>query len=76
MVAPDGALPRTGLPPDWEKALSAAFVEIPGYGTRASTALVVGTDGTVRFTERSFGEGGTPLGEVREVFEARAKPTT
>jgi uncharacterized protein with NRDE domain len=67
-VAPDGALPATGLPPDWERALSAAFVELPGYGTRASTALVVGADATARFSERSFGVGGALLGEVREVF--------
>lgn len=73
-AAPDGALPATGLPLDWERALSAAFVELPGYGTRASTALVLGTDGAARFTERSFGKGGTPLGEVREVFEVDATP--
>ena len=71
-TAPDDALPATGLPLDWERALSAAFVELPGYGTRASTALVVGADGRVRFTERTFGEGGAPLGEVREAFEVRA----
>ena len=74
-VAPDGALPKTGLPPDWEKALSAAFVELPGYGTRASTALVVGGDRTALFKEKSFGAGGAPLGEVREVFELGAMPT-
>ncbi len=73
-TAPDGALPATGLPLDWERALSAAFVELPGYGTRASTALVVGTDGRARFAERTFGEGGTPLGEVREAFEVSAAP--
>ncbi len=73
-VAPDGDLPATGLPPDWERALSAAFVLLPGYGTRAQTALVVGTDGTARFAERSFGEGGAPLGEVREVFEVGTAP--
>jgi len=72
--APDGELPATGLPPEWERALSAAFVELPGYGTRASTALVVGTDGAVRFTERSFGPRGVPLGEVREAFEVRRDP--
>ncbi|HEX5853977.1 MAG TPA: NRDE family protein, partial [Thermoanaerobaculia bacterium] len=53
-AAPDGALPSTGLPRDWERALSAAFVARPGYGTRASTALVVGADGAARFTERAF----------------------
>ncbi len=70
----DGALPATGLPPDRKGALSAAFVEGPGYGTRASTALVIGADGTARFVERSFGEGGAFLGEVREAFEVSATP--
>jgi uncharacterized protein with NRDE domain len=73
-AARDGALPATGLPPDWERALSAAFVMLPGYGTRASTALVVGADGAARFAERTFGEGGAPLGDVREAFEVRATP--
>jgi uncharacterized protein with NRDE domain len=73
-TAPDGALPATGLPPDWERALSAAFVELPGYGTRASTALVVGTDGSARFVERTFGEGGAALAEVREAFEISTTP--
>jgi uncharacterized protein with NRDE domain len=73
-AAPDGALPATGLPPDWERALSAAFVELPIYGTRASTALVIATDGTVRFAERSFGKAGALLEEVREVFEVSARP--
>ncbi len=67
-VAPDGALPATGLPPEWERALSAAFVELPGYGTRASTVLVVGRDRTASFKEKNFGAGGAPLGDVREVF--------
>jgi uncharacterized protein with NRDE domain len=74
-TAPDGALPSTGLPLDWERALSAAFVELPGYGTRTSTVLIMGTDGWIRFVERTFGEGGAPLGEVREAFEVRAMPT-
>ena len=41
---------------------------------KGSTALVIGTDGTVRFSERSFGKGGTPVGEVREVFEVAVTP--
>ena len=73
-TAPESELPATGLPRDWERALSAAFVELPGYGTRASTALVAAADGTVRFTERSFGPRRVPLGEVRETFEARRDP--
>ncbi len=67
-VARDADLPRTGLSLEWERALSAAFVVLPDYGTRASTVLVIADDGSVRFTERSFGEGGAPRGEVREAF--------
>ena len=73
-LAPDGALPETGLPLAWERALSAAFVVLPDYGTRASTVLVVGADGEARFTERTFGPGGAPLGEVRETFRLSATP--
>ncbi len=79
-VAPDVLLPATGLPLDFERALSAAFVALPGYGTRASTALVIEAGGAARFRERRFGEGGAPLGDVREVLEvgsvtARRGPT-
>ncbi|HEY3349238.1 MAG TPA: NRDE family protein [Thermoanaerobaculia bacterium] len=73
-LAPDAALPETGLPLTWERALSAAFVVLPDYGTRASTALVVGADGEARFTERTFGAGGAPLGEVRETFRLSETP--
>jgi len=74
-TAPDGALPDTGLPPEWERALSAAFVALPDYGTRASTSLVV-TEKDVRFVERSFGPGGEPLGEARAAFPLSATPTS
>jgi uncharacterized protein with NRDE domain len=73
-VAPDGALPDTGLPLNWERALSAAFVVLPDYGTRASTSLIVAPDGAVRFAEARFGRGGAPLGEVREAFRLSATP--
>ncbi len=40
--APDEALPRTGVPLDWERRLSAAFIRTPDtdYGTRCSTLIV------------------------------------
>ena len=72
-VAPDEALPHTGLPLEQERALSAAFVVLPDYGTRASTAVVVAKE-EVRFAERSFGPGGAPLGEVREAFRLSGSP--
>lgn len=40
-VAPDQLLPSTGVPIEWERALSAIFVGRQDYGTRASTTLRV-----------------------------------
>ncbi|MGL4231466.1 MAG: NRDE family protein [Casimicrobium sp.] len=43
-TADDAALPNTGVPLDWERALSSIFIrhcEPPSYGTRASTQLRV-----------------------------------
>jgi uncharacterized protein with NRDE domain len=57
-LAEDHLLPSTGIARDWEKKLSAAFIRAPGYGTRASSVLLVGNDGEVRLRERSFGEDG------------------
>jgi uncharacterized protein with NRDE domain len=73
-LASDSTLPETGLPFDRERALSAAFVVLSDYGTRASTSFVFSADGSARFTERSFGAGGVPLGEVREAFEISVTP--
>jgi uncharacterized protein with NRDE domain len=47
-------LPSTGIPRDWERALSAIQVRANGYGTRATTILTVRRDGLVGFVERSF----------------------
>ena len=58
-LAEDDLLPQTGIGRDWEKRLSASFIAAPGYGTRASSVLLIGTDGEVRFRERTFGENGS-----------------
>ncbi|UAK33723.1 NRDE family protein [Nocardia asteroides] len=62
--APDDRLPRTGVPYEMERALSARFVAHTVHGTRASTVLVVREDGTFEMVERSFGRLGEELGEV------------
>lgn len=64
--APDALLPSTGLEPERERALSAAFVRTPDYGTRASTLLLLGGDGSVEMVERRFGPNGEAEGE-REI---------
>jgi len=65
-VAPDPDLPATGVPLEWERSLSAAFIRRPDYGTRASTLVRVGR-AEVQFTERRF-EAGCPAGERRFTF--------
>ncbi len=56
-LPPDAMLPRTGLPLEQERALSAAFISTPGYGTRACSLVQVHQTGA-EFTERSYDFGG------------------
>ena len=69
-VAPDAALPDTGVGLERERMLSAAFVVSETYGTRSTTALSVGADRTVRFDEWTFGPGGVLAGERNFSFVA------
>ena len=62
--AADADLPSTGVPLEWERLLSAPFIVGDGYGTRCSTVLAVGRDGSARFVERSFDAHGDATGEV------------
>jgi uncharacterized protein with NRDE domain len=55
--APDTALPQTGIPLDWERWLSPLFITTPDYGTRASTLLLVSTDGIARMIEVTWPAG-------------------
>jgi uncharacterized protein with NRDE domain len=51
-----------------ERALSAAFIVSPGYGTRCSTVLIVTADGHVTFTERRVTPGVDAVEEARFEF--------
>lgn len=62
--APTGSLPETGVAPEWEKLLSAAFIRSPRYGTRATTVLRIRHDGCFDVTERRFDAQGQ-IGETR-----------
>jgi uncharacterized protein with NRDE domain len=53
-IVADADLPSTGVPRDWERALSAIQIRANGYGTRATTVVTVRRDGLVAFVERSF----------------------
>lgn len=67
-VAPDHALPSTGVALEWERVLSAPFIVSERYGTRCSTVLTVGRDGEARFVERWFDATGATAGVVDERF--------
>ena len=56
--APEGELPDTGVGADLERVLSPALIVSPQYGTRASTAVLFGEDGSVSFAERTILPGG------------------
>jgi uncharacterized protein with NRDE domain len=81
-VAADEALPSTGIALERERALSAAFIETDGYGTRGTTALraTAGDSGlAIEMTERSDDDGSHKLvrpgsHERRLVFDIAAAP--
>jgi len=56
--------PTTGVAPELEELLSSAFITSSDYGTRASTALISRSDGSLEILERSFGPEGM-VGEAR-----------
>ena len=58
---PDRQLPKTGIPIEWERRLSAAFIESEDYGTRAQTHLVL-ENNQFSAIERSFGPGTFDVG--------------
>jgi uncharacterized protein with NRDE domain len=62
-VTDDAQLPASGVSREWERVLSAPFVEHPDYGTRSSTVLLLEADGTVYLGERRFDARGRRAGE-------------
>jgi len=65
--------PDTGLPPEWERALSSPFVLHERYGTRCSTVLLVEHGGRTTMLERRFDERGATTGASRFAFDATAE---
>jgi len=61
-LAADADLPATGIPLELERALSAAFVALPEYGTRACSVVRFEQD-SVQFLEQGFNSGGVTHAE-------------
>ena len=53
-LARDAELPATGVPYEWERALSSIQIRANGYGTRSSTVILVRNDGLTTFFERTY----------------------
>ena len=69
-IHPDDVLPQTGVPLEWERLLSSAFVKSPGYGTRSSTVLCAGRDGWISFDEQTWLQGARPGERLRYRFKS------
>ncbi|ANQ84758.1 hypothetical protein dqs_1714 [Azoarcus olearius] len=67
-VADDADLPATGVGLEWERWLSPAFVQAPGYGTRCSTLLTVDASGEHCLTEWSWNAAGESGASVTHRF--------
>jgi uncharacterized protein with NRDE domain len=53
-VFSDALLPDTGIGLERERALSPLFIDLPEYGTRTSSVLLIERSGVVHMFERSF----------------------
>jgi uncharacterized protein with NRDE domain len=70
----DEELPQTGIPPEWERVLSAPFVLNPDYGTRCSTVLLLEPSGAGYLAERRFDPRGNQTGETEFALAAGQWP--
>lgn len=56
-IAPEKMLPKTGLAPELERALSPIFITSPRYGTRASSVVTLQRNHAL-FSEETYGPSG------------------
>jgi len=75
-TAADEQLPDTGVGLPRERTLSSAFIAGSGYGTRASSVVLVNNHGQVVFVERSFGERGKQASSVTGRFSLESAPAS
>ncbi|MEP5362314.1 MAG: NRDE family protein [Reichenbachiella sp.] len=66
-IAPDDQLPSTGVPLDWERALSAMYITMENYGTRCSTTLLKKNKNST-FTEKTYPHLGQKEDQVEFIF--------
>ncbi|WP_420582225.1 NRDE family protein [Reichenbachiella sp.] len=66
-IALDIKLPNTGVPLEWERALSAMFITMENYGTRCSTTLLKKGTST-NFAEKTYPHLGQKEDQVEFIF--------
>ncbi|KXH87065.1 NRDE family protein [Sporosarcina sp. HYO08] len=67
--APDEQLPDTGIGLNHERLLSPLFIQMPEYGTRSSSVLLIDQNNTITFVERTY-QNGAFANEKRFEFQA------
>jgi uncharacterized protein with NRDE domain len=65
-LAADNTLPTSGLSYKSEKALSANFIKMPLYGTRASTVITINKH-AITFSEKNYLAGGESAGQSDKI---------
>lgn len=68
--ADDDELPDTGLGRERERLLSAPFIVDPVYGTRCTTLVLAGRDGSLRVDEWRFDRSGRCAGRTAIAWQA------
>ncbi|MBF7072762.1 NRDE family protein [Glaciecola sp. MH2013] len=72
-LADDDALPKTGVPLEWERRLSSIFIQTDDYGTRSSTLLLVDKNNHVTWEERSFDNQAKQQSVQKYAFDLHVK---
>jgi uncharacterized protein with NRDE domain len=67
-MAPDDALPETGVGIEWERILSPIYILSPTYGTRSSTVILIDKDDHASFIDRTFNSRPEPIASVQFEF--------
>lgn len=63
---PDRMLPKTGLSPEMEKAVSSIFILTDDYGTRSSALVMMNQKGEIKFTEKTYRPGSVEITDSEE----------
>ena len=73
-LADDNLLPDTGIGFEKEKLLSSMFIDMPGYGTRNTTLLIMDSSKTVEITERTYSKVDGRTSDKKFSFSLKPKP--